>query len=63
MSRLHKPFPECEQKHMLCFAYLHRKCVILNSTDFARFCPFYKTGKEYKNEREKYGKEKDSETY
>lgn len=63
MSRLPKPFPECEQKHVLCFAYHFRKCAILNQTDFTRFCPFYKTRKEYHNEREKYGKEKDPETY
>ena len=54
MSRLPKPFPECEQKHELCFAYLHGKCVILNITDFDRFCPFYKTRKEFADERKKH---------
>lgn len=63
MSRLPKPLPECEQKHALCFAYKYGKCAILNSTDFSRFCPFYKTRKEYNDEREKYGKEKEPENY
>lgn len=57
MSRLSKPFPDCEQKHELCFAYHFRKCAILNSTDFTRCCPFYKTRKEYYEDAKKYKRE------
>lgn len=63
MGRLSRPFVKCEQNNELCFAYKEGKCVILKSTEFSSFCPFYKTRKEFNDEREEYGKEKDTETY
>ena len=62
MARLPEPFVPCEQKHELCFAFNFGKCVILKSTDFDRFCPFYKTRKEYHDGIKKYKRE-ETENY
>ena len=43
---------ECRYNHPDCFALsLNRTCLALRDTDFPKDCPFYKSGKQYDEER------------
>lgn len=49
-------YPTCKRPFgAKCFAYSETACTILRDTDFGhKLCPFYKTKKQFNEDKEKY---------
>lgn len=49
-------FPTCSRADgRKCFAYNEKHCIALNDTNFGhKLCPFFKTKKQYNEDKEKY---------